>query len=495
MATNNFAETTSGIQYGATGASYFDNVMTNWFLTNFPDAKNNGCVLLPMIDSQGAEAVGGKAIVFPVSFGRNTGTQNIGMPNGSVNPKIPVPGRQQFSTMATRTRQGMATIAIDGATHRNAKTNGGAYADALTMEMAKVMDDQKVDRARQVHNDGSGRIAEVSAITATLITLRVNSSIEGATNTRGVGTLDQTGWLDVGQRVAFIENQGTPQVKNISSGGTAMQGLYVQAISSSGNNVTITLSFTPGGAAITSNTTPVGGFTIAVGDWMVRAADEESLSHLDTGWRAELTGIGGIMSDANVFDGVGVTSASQQLADRFIETTATSFQGVPVSGNTWNQAVVLDNGGSGNRPISQDLMQQSVSDAEKRNNAMIQFGLCSYETYNSWVAVNAVDKRYDNTLNLQTGHTAIGFNGIPIFKDRYCYQNRMYWLDLSPLKRLETQAMTSLNIGEGMQAWERVYEGGVPLDKYWRGWVWQDQLAVIDGVRERMGAVLTELSA
>jgi hypothetical protein len=53
--------------------------------------------------------------------------------------------------------------------------------------------------------------------------------------------------------------------------------------------------------------------------------------------------------------------------------------------------------------------------------------------------------------------------------------------------------MTSLNIGEGMQAWERVYEGGVPTDKYWRGWVWQDQLAVCEGVRERMGAVLTEL--
>lgn len=486
MATNNFAELTSGVVYGATGASYFDNVMTNWFLANFPDAKNNGCVLLPMIDAQATEAVGGKAIIFPVSYGRNTGTQNIGMPDGTLaNPRIPVAGRQQYKTMATRTRQGMATIAIDGATHRNAKTNGGAYADALVLEMAKVMDDQKIDRARQVHNDGSGRLAEVASVATTTVTLRVNSSIEGATNTRGVGTLDQTGWLDVNQRIAFITNDATPTPITIDA---TQQGVYILTIGQSGNNVTITCSLTPGGAAVDLSA------ELTAGDWILRAADEECSSYLDTSWRAELTGIGGIMSDANILDGVGVTSASQQLADNFTAVAGTSFQGVPVSGNTWNQAVVLDNGGAGNRAISYELMQQSVSDAEKRNNAQIQFGLMSYETYNSYVALATPDKRYDNTLNLQTGHTTLSFNGIPLFKDRFCYQNRVYWLDLSPLRRLETQAMTSLNIGEGMQAWERVYEGGIPTDKYWRGWVWQDQLAVCEGVRERMGAVLTELA-
>lgn len=486
MATNNFAELYSGVQYGVTGTTYYDNMMTNWFLANLPDAKNNGCVLLPMIERQPHEAVGGKAIVFPVSYGRNTGTQNVGMPNATTNPRIPVAGRQLANTMGTRTRQGMATIAIDGPTMRNAKTNGGAYVDVLAFEMGKVMDDQKMDRARQVHNDGSGRLAEVASVSTTTVTLRVNSSIEGATNTRGVGTLDQTGWLDVNQRIGFITNDATPAPITIDA---TQQGIYILTISSSGNNVTITCSLTPGGAAVDLSA------ELTAGDWIVRAADEECGSYLDTSWRAELTGIGGIMSDAGVLDGVGATSASQQVADNFTATTSTTFQGITVSTNTWNQAVVLDNGGAGNRPISYELMQQSVSDAEKRNNAKIQFGLCSYETYNSYVALAIPDKRYDNTLSLQTGHTSIGFNGIPIFKDRFCYQNRFYWLDLSPLRLLETQPMTTLNIGEGMQAWERVYEGGIPTDKYWRGWVWQDQLAVCEGVRERMGAVVTELSA
>jgi hypothetical protein len=492
---NNFLDSYSGVQYAQTGATYFDNVMTNWFLQNFPDAKNNGCVLLPMIDAQPAEAVGGKAIVFPVSFGRNTGTQNIGMPgsaSGTTNPKIPVPGRQSFGTMATRTRQGMATISMDGPVLRNAKLNGGAYADALTLEMSKVMDDQKIDRARQVHNDGSGRLAEVGAVSTTTVTLKVNTSIEGATNTRGVGTLDQTGWLDVNQRIAFITNDGTPTVRTVN--GSTASGCYILTISSSGNNVTITCALTPGGSAI-DFTTPNPDL-ITVGDWIVRAADEDLNSYVDTNWRADLTGIGGIMSDANVFDGVGLTSASQQLADRFVDTTANSFQGVAVSGNTWNQAVVLDNGAAGNRPISGELMQQALSDAEKRNNAQVQFILSSFETYNSYVALATPDKRYDNTTNLNTGHTSLSFNGVPWFKDRFCYQNRVYFLDLSPLRRLETAPMSALTNGDGMQAWERVMDtSGGPLDKYWRGWVWQDQLAVCEGVRERMGAVLTELSA
>lgn len=485
---NPFADATSGVVYGATGTTYYDNVMTNYFLQAFPDAKNNGSVLLGMLERVPSVTVDGKFVVFPVSFGRNTGLQNLGFSDGTVRPAIPVAGRQSYATMSTFSRQGMGTIDIDGEILRNAKVNGGAYADATQLEMSKFMDDVRIDRARQVHNDGSGRLAEVASVSTTTITLKVNQSIEGAANTKGAGTLDQTGWFDVGQRIAFITNDGTPTPITIDA---TQEGVYVTAIAVSGNNVTIQVALTPGGSAVDVSA------ELTAGDWIVRAADTAlSTNYRSTSWRSELTGFGGIMSDANIFDGVGTSSASQQGSFSMTSATAASFQGIAVSGNAWNQAVVLDNGGAGNRPISIDLMQQSVSDAEKANNADIEFGMMSYETYNSYLSLIQPDKRYVNTLDLPTGHKTLSFNGIPLFKDRFCYQNRVLWLGLQGIQMLETQPMRSLSMMEGMASWERVITtDGRPIDKYWRGWVWQDQIALTGTVRQRVGAILCELSA
>jgi hypothetical protein len=492
----------TGVQYLA-NQPYWDAVLTNFFLTNFPDAKNNGSVLLPMVERQPKETVSGRYIVFPISYGRNTGVQNVGLPrnvsNTLVNTTFPVAGRQNYANATTRTRVGMARIQIDGATMAHGKTNGGAWAEAVGLEMSKVMDDIKMDRARQVHNDGSGRLAEVQAIPsggATTITLRVNSSIEGATNTRAAGTLDQSGWLDVGQRIAFLSSDGTTVTTKIASD---QRAFFITAIAVSGSFVTITVATQPtgsGGTTITGALIAAGGQPIAVGDWVVRAVDT-GIGQTDfnnTSWRNELTGFGGIFSDTGVLDGGGTTGSQQVGADDFAGLTSTVFQGISTTSNLWNQGIVLDNGGSGNRPISYELLQQALSDAEKRNNANVGFLLSSYETYNSYIALVTPDKRYDNTTNLQTGHTTLSFNGLPWYKDRFCYQNRVYFVDLSPLRLLETLPMQGLRM-DGMTEWERVLSSSQPTEMYWRGWKWEDQLAVCEGVRERMGAVLTELTS
>lgn len=494
----------SGVQY-LSGQPYWDAVLTNMMLSNFPDAKNNGSVLLQMVERQPKESVSGRYIILPTSYGRNTGLQNVGLPRnvgGVLSSTIfPVAGRQSYADASTRTRVGMATIQIDGATMAHGKTNGGAWAEAVGLEMSKVMDDIKMDRARQVHNDGSGRLAEVVSLpagAATGIVLRINSSIEGATSTRAAGTIDQTGWLDVGQRIAFASSNGSiVTVKDVGLGSPLQRGFFITSIAVSGSNVSITIAATPGGTAINGTQMALGTDVIAAADWVVRATDTVfGINEFNnTSWRNELTGLGAVLSDAGVLDGSGASGAQQTGSDDFFGLTSTVFQGIPVTGNSWNQGVVLDNGTSGARPISYDLMQQALSDAEKRNNAVIQMLLSSFETYNSYVQLVTPDKRYDNTVNLQTGHTTLSFNGLPWIKDRFCYQNRVCFLDLSPWRMLETLSMTPLN-HPGMPEWERVYaSGGQPTEMYWKGWKWEDQLAVCEGVRERMGAVLTDLSA
>lgn len=137
---------------------------------------------------------------------------------------------------------------------------------------------------------------------------------------------------------------------------------------------------------------------------------------------------------------------------------------------------------------SEELMQQAVSDAEELNGANIDLILSSFPTYNSYVKLLTPDKRYNNTLELAGGHKTLTFNGIAWEKDRFCYQNRVYFLAMDQFHILETAPLQPLVAGD-IATWERLPD----QDKYWRGWTYEDNMIV--EVRNRTGAVLTELSA
>jgi len=477
MAGTTFA--TGGVTY-ASGQPYYDNILTNFFLQLLPDARNESSVLLGMIEKTGKTPVSGRYLVWPVLYGRNTGVGSVGYQGA-----IPDPGYRNSATCTALSRVGMATIQLDGDTIRHGKTNGGAYAEAVKLEMEGVIKDIMIDRARQVHNDGSGRVAEVgTTIGANSCNVVVNSSIEGASTTNPAGTLDQ--YFEIGERVAFISNTGT--IRAVYS---SQQGAYVQAISVSGSVVTITFTDTPGKATSTNfNSNP------ASGEWIVRCSqDASTTTTTDSAFKREIMGIGGIYSDIGVLNGM-VAAGAQQSAGTYDDTsTATTwFQGVVCSTNPWDQGIVLDSSGAGNRPLTEALMQQAVSDAERINNANITMLMSSYPTYDSYVALLTPDKRYQNTTDLKGGHTTLSFNGLPYVKDRFCYQNRIYFLGLDQLQMAETAPLQSLT-AEDVTVWNRATNSsGKALDRYWRGWVWDDEL-IVSGVRNRTGAVLVNLSA
>ncbi len=470
---------TGGVTY-ASGQPYYDNILTNFFLQLLPDARNESSVLLGMIEKTGKTPVSGRYLVWPVLYGRNTGVGSVGYQGA-----IPDPGYRNSATATALSRVGMATIMLDGDTIRHGKTNGGAYAEAVKLEMEGVIKDIMIDRARQVHNDGSGRIAEVDVAGANSVTVKVNSSIEGASTTNAAGTLDQ--YFEIGERVMFVTSGGTIRTPYTTT--SNQQGCYVQAIAVSGSTVTITFSRTPGTSADNFNAAPTSG------DWIVRCSADVITSTKDSAFKREIMGIGGIYSDIGVLNGM-VSAGSQQSAGAYDDTsTATTwFQGVVCSTNPWDQGIVLDSSGAGNRPLTEALMQQAVSDAERINNANITMLMSSYPTYDSYVALLTPDKRYQNTTDLKGGHTTLSFNGLPYVKDRFCYQNRIYFLGLDQLQMAETAPLQSLT-AEDVTVWNRATNSsGKALDKYWRGWVWDDEL-IVSGVRNRTGALLTNLSA
>ena len=464
----------NGVAYGATGSTYYDHLLTNYFLQMLPDARNNSNVLLSMIDKRPTTAVSGKYIVFPVRFGRSTGLNNVGY--GGF---IPDPGSQSALTYSTITRKGMARIALDGDTIRHGKTNGGAYAEAMQIEMEGIIDDIMIDRARQVHNDGSGRIAEIKTAgsgTANL-TLKVNSSIEGAATTRAAGTLDK--YIEPGMRLAKFGNTGGTST---SWDGTNFV-IIVDTVTTSGADVVITAKSTAGA--------PIS-FSVAsaVSEWIVRCSTGSIAAQdiKDTAYRREMMGIGGVFSDTGTLNGMVGSGSQQSASESDIVSSTAFFQGISATTQAFNRAVVLDNGGSGNRPLTEELMQQAISDAEEINNANIELILSSFPTYNSYVKLLTPDKRYNNTLELAGGHKTLTFNGVGWVKDRFCYQNRVYFLALDQFHILETSPLQAL-VGGDVTTWERLQD----LDKYWRGWTWEDNMIV--EVRNRTGAVLTELTS
>jgi len=464
-----------GVIY-ASGQPYWDNVLTNFFMQLLPDARNESSVLLGMIEKTGSTSVSGRYLVWPVLWGRNTGVGSVGYGGA-----IPDPGYRNSSTATALSRVGMATIMVDGDTIRHGKTDGGAYAEAVKLEYEGCIKDIMNDRARQVHNDGSGRIAECGVVGASSMTVVVNSSIEGASTTRAAGTLDV--YFEKGMRVAFLLNDGTVRTPYTN------QAAYVQDITVSGSTVTVSFGTSPTSGAVAFVTPPTAG------DWIVRCSSDALTDRDDCAFKREIMGIGGIYQDVGTLNGLTASGASQQTGSYSDTSNVTTwFQGVVCSSNPWNQGIVLDSGGAGTRPLTEALMQQALSDAERINNANITALISSYPTYDSYVALLTPDKRYQNTTDLKGGHTTLSFNGLPYIKDRFHYQNSISFLALDQVQMAETAPLRPLT-AEDVTTWNRaVNASGKPLDKYWRGWVWDDEL-IVKGVRNRAGARLVNLSA
>lgn len=473
----------TGVNF-AVGSAYAEHFMTNFFRPLISDARNNSSVWYNMLKKVGQEPVSGRFIVWPIRTSRNPGRGAI-RPGGQLSD----PGSQGGATAFLETRTYQARIKIEGEIFRRGKTNGGAFIDAITLEAEGQVDDIMVDCNRMAHNDGSGRLAQTTSTKAgavTTLVLVVNQDIEGAATC----TTKPTIYLEVGDRIGFYD--AATDTLRISGG---QVGFYVTTIPTSS---TITIGLTPGGASVNTNTFD----TLAGTEWIVRVNTDTvsgaAAGRKSCGGRNEPAGLAGIMSDAGVIDGngsAGLGTASvfnQQTGQNDYSTTSTAsagFQGNLCSLSfPWNRAVVLDNGGVA-RALSESLLQQSFSDAEEQNNANIALLLSAYGTYNSYVKLLTPDKRYNNTTDLHGGHKMLDFNGVPWFKDRFAYGNRVYGINTDAFTVFETEPLQPLS-QQGIHTWERLKD----TDAYWMGQIMSYNVAISD-VRQRAGFVLVDLSS
>lgn len=443
----------TGVQF-AKGQDFYDHVLTDLYLPKISDARNNSSVLWSLLPKE-PYPTAGKFITWPTKTHRSRGVASIRLGSG----KMPEAGFQGADTQTQAIRGLYARLKIDGKTMEASKRDAGTYLRVLDMEVNGIMDDIAIYQNRVCHNDGSGRLAQVDGTpSGDTVTLKVNQGIESPST---------------------CDTKPTLYMEEMQKGASTGQQLMFSTADASTTNVT-TLEEVESDTDI--KVSSIG--TISDGDWVCVSAGDYSTAEIESsGFRTEPMGIAGIFSDAGVLDGNGEASG-QTGSFEYTATSSNFFQGVDTTLEPWNQAVILS-GSAGKRPLTEELMQQALSDAEETNNANVDLCLSSYATYNSYVKLLTPDKRYNDTVELKGGHKVLSFNGLGWVKDRYAYGNRVYFMGFDQFQVWEESPLQWIDFdGDRWKVFDDDHA-------YWAGLFTYYNMGVF--VRQKVGALLTDL--
>jgi hypothetical protein len=84
--------------------------------------------------------------------------------------------------------------------------------------------------------------------------------------------------------------------------------------------------------------------------------------------------------------------------------------------------------------IDVDVMQKTIDTIEETSGSKVNFIVCS------WGVKRALVKHFQEnhvmmpTMELNSGYTALSFNGIPVVVDRFCPKGTMYFLNTDDFK-------------------------------------------------------------
>jgi hypothetical protein len=445
-----------GLSFGSTAAfqDYWKYLVSDDYLPFIADARNNASVALGYMPTSSVK-VKGKWFVYPVKYGRNMNSFNSVRDDQG---KLPDPGVGKSAMYAARSRTTFARLLLSYEAIEKAMGEV-AYVEPIEDLMSDLANDMAVEENRKLHNDGSGRLAEVaSGVSSTTQTLRINQSIESPATC----TNDPTQWINVDDRLAFVSATGT-----------------IVGIRTITSKTATTVTFS-------------GALATTTGDWVVRVSGSYTGSEVvSSGYRTEMMGFAGILSDAAVADGTGISSG-QTGTDDF--TTApgsvTGFQGIVVSTNTWNQVTVMANSGVLRDPTEQ-LLHQAFATFEETNNGKVDLMMSGYGERLKYGEGLLPDKRYVSTTELKGGYTALSFGDgkAPWVVDRDCYRNRIYLFGFESggwQQYIETPFRSLTH--QGAPEWMRLQDDA----KYQAGWVMAGNNGV--DVRQRAGLLITDVS-
>jgi len=357
----------------------FDEALKIDYLPVIREQLNNSTILLNKVQRNERD-VSGKQWMLAVHYKRNAGV-GARPDDGS----LPTAGMQRYKNPYGKVAYNYGRISITGPTIAASRDDAGAFARAMETEIKGVTTDVKKDVNFQLFNDGTGKRALVNGDPGTSTTLTVDSP----------GT-------------QYFYDGMLITIQDPSSGVacTSSDGLTVSTVDSS---TALTLS-----AAINAD--------VADNDRVVAygATDGAGVEATDC---YDMMGLKGIVDDG---------------------THLTTLHGLSRDDYEWWKCATHstdDNSGT-NRDLTLDLMQASMTAAEK-NGANTDLILTTFELRDAYAALLVSDKRFTGAdlMKLDGGWTALAYSGgkgaIPIVADIDCPPNTMFFLDTSHLNLMQ----------------------------------------------------------
>lgn len=336
-----------------------------FYISGKNEQLNKKSVLYKQFAKKAQLDVEGKSYTYHLHTGRNTNA-GVGMAEGGA---FGTGGNQTHKAITVPTRYLKSAIEITGPAIRAAKSNLGAFVNAVTDEVDGVMDDSIRALNRQLNGDGTGWLG------------------------KWVATDDTSGTtIDDGQGNAFI---------HLDAGGVYTLDLVATSDNSTLRGTAIVVTVGAENATNWSITWTGSVATSNAKDYLVNSG---SLG-------LELQGIDSIISAS---DPALPTGGLQGLA-------VASF-------GYWKAQSFLNSGTL--RDLSLALMQKPLTRLETNSafsESDIKFLLSNGPVKDKYIDLLLADKRHVNTMELDGGQTSVAYNTKALIVDPQCKRNTIFY--------------------------------------------------------------------
>lgn len=344
--------------------SSFDPMLKEGYLEDVAETLNNKVVLLHRIEKTSEpEDFEGRRGVMAIHKGRNSG---VGA--RAERAILPAAGKQSYTNAYFSMANLYGVIELTGQVIAQAKTNAGAFGNALDKEIRGMVDDVSQDMNRQLFGDRTGVLADPTGTSAS-----------------ASQALDTVQYLDVDMVVDFV---------NVNDGSFATNGQNrtISAIDLSTKTITVDVAVTP-----TSNTRVVRHGSYGQELWGLSAI-------IDSSDPATIAGA------TNYFGLIQRSTSNNFWKAQEVDKTSSPALGL----DDFETVISLVDK---NSPGEVSLI---LSDYDQyRYHANLITPDRRYPTANG------------EPSSLDGGYKAIDYNGIPHLRDKHCPPQTIYFLDES----------------------------------------------------------------
>lgn len=205
------------------GIQTADKALKSYFLPSLRYQLNSGASAALAQFERDSESVVGKDIVMALRYGRSGGS-GAGTDIGD----LPEPNSRKTKQAKWETKNLYARIMISDKTIEASRSSVGAFANLLKQELEDALEDAKDNLSRQVFGDGTGKLANITAVSGNVLTVdNVDYFAEGMLIDilSSGGVVRNTTYVEV---VAVDKDAGTITVNAVPTGTVADDFITVQ---------------------------------------------------------------------------------------------------------------------------------------------------------------------------------------------------------------------------------------------------------------------------